>query len=49
MADGRRFQEYVYSMHAIGRPFQLGDLYDYRTDQIIQGIPISNIIFSSLL
>ena len=33
-------------MAALGRPFQLGNLYDYRNDRIIQGKLLS---FLSLL
>lgn len=27
----------TFKMHALGRPFQLGDLYDYRSDCILAG------------
>lgn len=37
MTDGRAFQPYFKSMLALGRNFQLGDLYDYRSDRIING------------
>ena len=45
MADGRHFQHYFYSMHAVGRQFQLGDFYDYRTDKIVKGIQTSTSVY----
>ena len=41
MSDGSFFQQHFHSMQALGRKFQLGQLYDFRTDQIITG----NIIY----
>ena len=37
MADGRAFQKQFVSMSALGRNFQLGDLYNYLTDQVVEG------------
>ena len=39
MSDGGRFiQQDLIHMHAFGRRFKLGDLYDYRSDRIWTGI-----------
>ncbi len=43
MADEKPFQRFLCSMQALGRPFQLGDLYDYRTDRIIKDIHLITI------
>ena len=38
MAENRgNFERYFIPMHALGRHFQLGGLYDYRTDTILTG------------
>ncbi len=37
MADKVFFQRHLKSMAALGRIFQLGDLYNYRQDLIING------------
>ena len=37
MADGRPFEEHFISMPALGRDFELGDLYDYCSDTIVKG------------
>ena len=37
MADESAFHPYCNLMPALGRNFQLGDLYDYRTDRIVKG------------
>ena len=38
MSGGGRFQDKLIPMHAFGRHFKLGDLYDYRSDRIWTGI-----------
>ena len=37
MADSSLFQQHFRSMPALGRNIQLGDLYDYHADRIVQG------------
>ncbi len=37
MADKGLYQRHVTSMAALGRNFQLGDLYNYHQDEIIKG------------
>ena len=36
-SDGGLFQQEMLSMVALGRNFKIGDLYDYRYDQILKG------------
>ena len=36
-SDGGPFQQQLLSMVALGRNFKIGDLYDYRYDQILKG------------
>ena len=40
MADELIFQKHFVSMRALGRNFKLGDLYNYRNDQILPGIDL---------
>ena len=37
MADLSPFQQHFKSMLALGRHFQIGDLYDYHADRIVLG------------